>query len=161
MKITYWAAAGLLLTSSLAWGIPRQTINGTFQKGPAIGGRDVERGATITITGEKATGSVLGGIFTGPADYYTIKEVINFATEEGEFKIDVTVHKANGSTIVIALEGVTEGVTETAVDVSVHGTWRIKDATGADFGLQGHGTFTGTEAFATGVTNGSFSGEVH
>lgn len=162
MKAAYGAAA-LLLASSMAWGVPRQTISGTFQKGPAEDSveRVKDHGAIVIITHETATGSVLGGAFTGSAVYTTIREVINFNNDDGEFHINVTITKANGSTITIALDGITTGVTPESVTVPVSGTWKVIGATGQDAHLQGEGTFQGTEAFATGVTSGSFSGEIH
>lgn len=152
-----WGAAALALTASLAWAVPG-AVGGTFHKGPSIGGRQNLAGPVLQIRDELGTGDVVGGLFTGTAKYTIREEIINFAGTIGTLHARIVISKENGSVIEVGLDGITVGADAAAQTVTVQGSWRVLSATGPDAGLQGNGTFTGTENFVTGETSGTFTG---
>ncbi len=141
---------------------PPAPINGTFFKGPAVGGRDRFVGQNVLqVRGEKGFGSLEGGVLTGSAEYTIDQEIVNFAGGIGTLHAHIAVTTGDGSVITLRLSGFTSGVSPTAETVTVTGSWVIVSAVGPSAPLRGDGQFTGVEEFQTGVTNGAFSGLIH
>src|ERR1044071_7262512 len=125
-----------------------QPTNGTFVKGPAIGGRDVfnRRGTVLTIFNEGGVGSMSGEPFTGSVKYTIVEERINFVREEGWFHAVMDITKPTGERIVVRLRGKTTGVdTTNSPPVHIPGTWEVEEGTGRYRDLHGHGVFSGLE----------------
>lgn len=141
---------------------PARPTSGTYYKGPAIGGRDIPTKTGLLIFNEKAVGTMSGEPFTGAVDYVIEREKVNFVKEDGAFSAVMHIKKSNGDKIDVHLDGKTTGLDpSTSPTCLVGGTWRVMSGTGRYAGLRGDGTFSGVEFFATGVTNGTFSGTVH
>jgi len=160
MKNLGWALGCLVLSAGVV-SAGGGSLNGTFHKGAAIGGRYVFPGQTIHITGEQAAGSVSGGPLTGSAQFATDEEILVVPSANGNFHMKMVVTTGNGSVVTVSLEGKTSGFSLSAQTVNVSGSWRVLSATGPDAGLRGEGSFTGLEDFNTGDTQGNFTGQLH